>query len=218
MHSLKTHVVLKSKAPLVPLPQLARLVVNSTRTRQRDTICSLTTNMRQPDQLIQHCLARLLHQHIHVLRRASLCANRRQNRHVDDAGAHAALLHVEDVVVVCADDRDDGDLCLDGEVEGALFEGEEHGVRSVGARAFREDEDGLARGSHGLRGGVEGCAREGAVGAVYEDGFGEGHCGVLALRLHANVLESVRTEPPQKRRPLQTALRRDTTVLGENTP
>jgi hypothetical protein len=173
----------------MPLPQLARLIVHSTRTRQRHALLVLARNMRQPYQLVQHRLPRLLHQRIHIVRSTSLCADRRQHRHVHDAGAHAALLDVEDVVVVCADDRDDGDLCLDGEMEGALFEGQQHGIRGVGARAFWENEDGLARGGHGLCGGVEGGAREGAVGAVYEHGFGEGHCGGLVLPAHPKVSE-----------------------------
>lgn len=80
--------------------------------------------------------------------------------------------------VVCDDDGDDGDLGLDGEVEGALFEGEEGWGGGVGAGAFGEDEDGLFGGLHGCYGGCEGGAGGGVVGAVDEDGFGEGHCEV----------------------------------------
>ena len=96
-----------------------------------------------------------------------------------------ALLHVEDVAVVCDDNGNDGDAGLDGEVEGALFEGEEVWGVVVGAGAFGEDVDGLAVLVHLLGGSVKGGDGLGAGFALDENGFAEGHCeeeGVLLAR------------------------------------
>jgi hypothetical protein len=134
----------------------------------------------QPYQLLEHRVARLLHERVDVLRGHALGADRREDADVDDAGAERALLDVQDVCVVCNDDGDDGDLGLDGEVERALFEGQQLRLVGVGARALGEDEDGLALGAHRACGRVEGGAGGGAVCAVDEDGFGERHWGVIS--------------------------------------
>lgn len=138
--------------------------------------------MAESHKLLHHSLLRLREQIIYIGRGLPLGLDRRQNRHIDGSWVDLLALDVEDVRVVCADDGDDRDLCLDGEVEGAFLEGEERGLARVAAGAFREDVDGLALGRHCLRGRVESGAGGCAVGAVDEDGFGEGHWGAVSIR------------------------------------
>jgi hypothetical protein len=165
-------------AHLIPFSQLALPILfpcRARRPRKRHAI-SRPRNMRQPDQLLQHRIPCPDHQAIHIRGRHALGRNRGQHADIDGAGVEYLLLHVQYVGVVCDGDGDDGDLGLDGEMEGTLLEGEQHGLFGIGACAFGEDEDVLAFGAHRLGGAIEGGTGGGAVGAVNEDGLGEGHC------------------------------------------
>ena len=127
-------------------------------------------------QLLKHNVPRLLDQIINVLLRFPLRHNRLRHPHRNRTGTEQLPPHIQDVAVVCDRDRDDGHLRLHGEVESALFEGEQVRVVVVAARAFGEDVDGLPVLVHLLGGGIEGGDGLGAGFALDEDGFAEGHC------------------------------------------
>ncbi len=108
------------------------------------------------------------------------------------------LLDPEDVAVVGGDDGHDGDLGLDGEVEGALLEGQQGGLLGVAAGALGEHVDALALGADLVGGAAHGLAGVLAVGAVEEDAAAEGH------------------EPAEEGRLLERGLGGDAAVLGEH--
>lgn len=132
--------------------------------------------LRSNLQLLQHNIPRLLNQRIHILLPLPLRLNRLRNPHRNRPRPEQLPPHIQHIAVIRNRDRDDGHLRLHGEVESALFEGQQVGVVVVAARAFGEDVDGLTVGVH-LRGGfVEGGDGLGAGFALDEDGLAEGHC------------------------------------------
>ena len=133
--------------------------------------------------------------------------------------------------VVGHDDGDDGHLRLDREVECAFLERQQVRRPRVRSRALGEDEDALPLAPHVCGRVVEGGARGGAVRAVDEDGFGEGHwggwvsfsCNEMRCRGMEGGGDSMgndggerHTEPAQKRYPLQTLLGRDAAPARED--
>lgn len=93
----------------------------------------------------------------------------------DGSGAEHHALDVEDVAVVCDDDGHNGHAGLHGEVEGALLEGQQHGVLGVAARALGEHVDALLPGLDLLGGAGHGLPGVLGVLAVDEDGAAEAH-------------------------------------------
>ena len=96
---------------------------------------------------------------------------------IDDPGPEYPRLDVQDVRVVGHDDGDDGHLRLDCEVDCAFLERQQVRRPRVRPRALGEDEDALLLAPHVCGRAVKGGARGGAVRAVNEDGFREGHWG-----------------------------------------
>lgn len=94
---------------------------------------------------------------------------------IDNPGPEYPRLDVEDMRVVGHNNGDDGHLRLDREVERAFLERQQVRRPRVRPRALGEDEDALLLAPHVCGRAVEGGARGGAVRAVDEDGFGEGH-------------------------------------------
>lgn len=154
--------------------------------------------MREPHQLVHHGVAGTLRQLVHVGGRQADGGDRGEHANIDDPGPEYPRLDVQDVRVVGHDDGDDGHLRLDREVERAFLERQQVWLRRVRPRALGEDEDALLLAPHVCGRAVEGGARGGAVRAVDEDGFGEGH------------------EPAQNRYPLQTLLSRDAAPARED--
>lgn len=102
------------------------------------------------------------------------------------------------MAVVCDNAGDYGDTGLDGQVEGALLEGEQHGLLGVAAGALGEHVDALALGLDLVGGALHGLAGVLCVLAVDEDGAAQGH------------------EPAEEGRLLERGLCRDAAVLGEH--
>lgn len=135
----------------------------------------------------------------------------------DLAGVEDAALDVQDVGVVCNDYGYHGHAGLHGEVEGALFEGEQLGLGGVGARALWEDVDGLA-----LRLHVSCCAIKGGpcsltVRAVDEDGLAECHWwDVVSGIAGRSGVRVIRTEPAEEGDPFELLLGGDAAVWRED--
>ena len=102
-------------------------------------------------------------------------AKRPLTANIDDPRPEYPCLDVQDVRVVGHDDGDDGHLRLDREVECAFLERQQVRRPRVRPRALGEDEDALLLAPHVCGRAVEGGTRGGAVRAVNEDGFREGH-------------------------------------------
>lgn len=108
------------------------------------------------------------------------------------------VLDVEDMAVVGDNDGHDGHARLYGQVESALFEGQQHRLLCVASCALGEHVDALALSLDLVGRAVHGRASALAVLAIDEDGAAEAH------------------EPSQKGHALQLSLCRDTAVFGEN--
>lgn len=104
------------------------------------------------------------------------------------------------MAVVGHDDGHDGHLRLDGKVEGALLEGQQHGLLGIAPCALGEHVHALLPVLHLVGGALHGVAGILGVLAVDEDGAAQRH------------------EPAQERRLLQGGLGRHAAVLGEHAP
>lgn len=102
------------------------------------------------------------------------------------------------MAIVGNHDGDDWHLGLDSEVEGALLEGQQHGILGVAAGALREHVDTLAAVADLVGGAAHLLAGVLAVGAVEEDGAAQGH------------------EPAEEGDALERGLGRHAAVLGEH--
>lgn len=98
-------------------------------------------------------------------------------------------LHMQHITVICDHDWHNGHLRLHSKMESALFERQHIRLGGVGAGAFGEDVDALALGIHHCGRGGECCTSIGAIAAVDEDCFAEGHCVIrgLATRVRGKI-------------------------------
>lgn len=178
-------------------------------------------SFRQLDQLLQHQISGPNRQVIDVRGRQMRRRDRRQHlRHPVSNTHHLQQdteqkppsltldrnpptpkhppLHTEHIAIIRRHQRHDRHAGLDGEMKGALLEGQQVRLIEISPRALGKNEDALTIPAHFLRRAVKGRHGRRPIRTIDEDGAGQGH------------------EPAEKGDALQRLLGRDAAVGRED--